>query len=412
MSTIGGGLGNEIQGNANYFTNFFVIASTIAGGIGNAIQSNSAYSTIGGGLSNIIQTNAYGSTVGGGGNNQAGGTFAVVPGGGGNVANGDYSFAAGTDAQAINNGAFVLADNEYTNFYSTASNQLSARFTGGVRFVTGGAGMTLDGQPVLGGTINAGQLSGAYTNGVTLTNSGNSFAGNGTGLTNVNAALLNGQPASAFAPAVGSTNYIQNQSLGFQNASFQISGSATVGGAISGSVLIVSNIIASGTVTAPSLIVSNAQITGLLRSGSESGTGELPNPAGLVVRRINSTSSVSNTVVAVARNSGSTANITLVRDGNNGGFQIKYPASPGNLTIACMGIDTTGAQKNFYTSVPSPGTAGTVQIYSDAQNIVHFECTFGITFNAGQHLTQVTLSRYGATLDNFWSGNLISTWNQ
>jgi hypothetical protein len=41
---------------------------------------------------------------------------------------------------------------------------------------------------------------------------------------------------------------------------------------------------------------------------------------------------------------------------------------------------------------------------------VHFECTFGITYSAGQHLTQVTLSRYGT--DYYWSGTLTSTYNQ
>jgi hypothetical protein len=51
-----------------------------------------------------------------------------------------------------------------------------------------------------------------------------------------------------------------------------------------------------------------------------------------------------------------------------------------------------------------------VQIYSDSQNVVHFECTFGVTFNFANHLTQVTLSRYGT--DYYWSGNVISNYNQ
>jgi hypothetical protein len=113
--------------------------------------------------------------------------------------------------------------------------------------------------------------------------------------------------------------------------------------------------------------------------------------------------------VAVARSAGG-LNITLMRDGTAGGFQIQYPALPGNLTIACMGIDNTGTPRNFYTSIPSPGTAGTVQIYNNALNVEHFECTFGITFNLGQHLTQVTLSRFGG--DFYWAGTLMSTYNQ
>ena len=120
------------------------------------------------------------------------------------------------------------------------------RANGGVVFVTGGAGMTLDGQPIVSGT---------YSNMVTLTNAGNAFAGNGTGLTNVNAALLNGLPSSAFAPASGSANYIQNQNTGPQAASFNINGTATA------SALVVSN---------------NAQVVGLFRSGSETGTSQGP----------------------------------------------------------------------------------------------------------------------------------------
>jgi hypothetical protein len=75
-----------------------------------------------------------------------------------------------------------------------------------------------------------------------------------------------------------------------------------------------------------------------------------------------------------------------------------------------MGMDSSGVQRNFYTNLANPAVAGTVQIYASALNVVHFECTFGVTYAGGNHLTQVTLSRYAA--DNFWSGNVISTYNQ
>jgi hypothetical protein len=167
-----------------------------------------------------------------------------------------------------------------------------------------------------------------------------------------------------------------------------------------------------GTITPTSTldVAGDARLRGLIRSGSESGTAEAPSPAGLVVRRINSTSTTSNTVVAVARTLNSTANITLVRDGTAGGFQIHYPATPGNITITCMGMDDSRTARNFYTSLANPGTAGVVQIYLDSLSVVHFECTFGITSNAGQHLTQVTLSRFDN--DTNWSGTLTSTYNQ
>jgi hypothetical protein len=110
-----------------------------------------------------------------------GGAGGTVPGGNGNGANGVNSFAAGTQAKANHDGSFVLADLQYVDFASTAPNQLSARFTGGVRFVTGGAGLSVDGLPVLTGnnsvTVSAGTgLSGggavALGGSVTLNNSG------------------------------------------------------------------------------------------------------------------------------------------------------------------------------------------------------------------------------------------------
>lgn len=193
-STIGGGSGNVIQTNADH--------ATIAGGFNNSIQGIAWDATIGGGYGNVIlpiaqyafigggNYNTNGgvySAVGGGNMNFAGGAFSAIPGGNGNAAAGIASFAAGTYAQATNNGAFVLADNEYTNFSSTASNQLSMRFTGGIRFVTGGTGVTLDGQPM---------VSGSYAGVVTLNNGGNSFSGNGGGLTNLQISAVG--PAGTF----------------------------------------------------------------------------------------------------------------------------------------------------------------------------------------------------------------------
>ncbi|MCX6925445.1 MAG: hypothetical protein NT154_19890 [Verrucomicrobia bacterium] len=166
-----------------------------------------------------------------------------------------------------------------------------------------------------------------------------------------------------------------------------------------------------------SLIVStNARVSSLIRSGSETGTSQAPSPAGLVVRRINFTLPTANSVVAVMHAASSPAGteIALVRDGTAGGFQIQYPALPGYITISCMGIDTNGVSRNFYVGKANPATAGVVQIFSDAQAIVHFECTFGETYYLGRHLTRVTLSRFcsGATMDNYWSGDLVSTYNQ
>jgi FtsZ-binding cell division protein ZapB len=141
FSFLGGGYVNSIQTNAG--------ASVLGGGEKNSIQTNASYSFLGGGSDNQVLANAPYSSLGGGAHNRVGGAGGTVPGGNGNGANGVNSFAAGTQAKANYDGSFVLADFQYVDFASTAPNQLSARFTGGVRFVTGGAGLTVDGNPVL-----------------------------------------------------------------------------------------------------------------------------------------------------------------------------------------------------------------------------------------------------------------------
>jgi hypothetical protein len=55
----------------------------------------------------------------------------------------------------------------------------------------------------LSGTIPTGDFTGTYGSAVTLNNAGNSFVGNGTGLTGVNAGLLGGLAASSFWQTTG-----------------------------------------------------------------------------------------------------------------------------------------------------------------------------------------------------------------
>ena len=73
------------------------------------------------------------------------------------------SFAAGSAARATNSGAFVWSDLESTPFSSLTTNSFNVRANGGVRFVTGGAGLTVDGQPVItgnnGGGVTLGSLN-------------------------------------------------------------------------------------------------------------------------------------------------------------------------------------------------------------------------------------------------------------
>jgi hypothetical protein len=99
----------------------------------------------------------------------------------------------------------------------------------------GTAGSGLSFQQLIGTLTNA-QLSGAYSSAVTLSNINNAFsgafAGNGVGLTSVNAATLGGFSAAAFAPASGSGSYVQNGTITQVGTSFNIDGNGTIGGTV------------------------------------------------------------------------------------------------------------------------------------------------------------------------------------
>ena len=110
----------------------------------------------------------------------------MIPGGYSNFVSGSYSLAAGQQARAIHSGTFVWSDSSGGAFPSAANNEFAVRAAGGVRFVTSGAGLTVDGQSVLAG-------------------------GNGGGLTNVNAATLSGLSPGELrqlAPNVGAGQFL------------------------------------------------------------------------------------------------------------------------------------------------------------------------------------------------------------
>jgi hypothetical protein len=169
-SVIVGGANNLIVG-----SQLLPVYDTIGGGQGNLMQTNAIYSVIGGGIGNTILTNAQ---------------YATIPGGASNSAAGRYSFAAGRRAKALHDGSFVWADSTDADFASTATNQFSIRAMGGLRLETSGGSATLNGQPILSGTVPGSSLSGTYPNALTFNNAGNSFTGNGAGLTSLNAANI------------------------------------------------------------------------------------------------------------------------------------------------------------------------------------------------------------------------------
>ena len=66
---------------------------------------------------------------------------------------------------------------------------------------------------LLSGKLGDSQLSGTYTNALTLSNTSNSFTGSGAGLSNVNAAQLGGLAASAFAQLAISNTFQGNVNM-------------------------------------------------------------------------------------------------------------------------------------------------------------------------------------------------------
>ncbi|HXT11888.1 MAG TPA: tail fiber domain-containing protein [Candidatus Angelobacter sp.] len=222
-SSLGGGQNNSIQTNANYSTigggqnnsiNSGINTGTIGGGLGNVVSGlsgtvaggennqasafrdavgggilNSAsggISTVAGGWTNTASGNASSigggdhnlasgleSVISGGSGNQATNIWAAIPGGQNNVAGGAYSFAAGQRAKATNDGAFVWADATGADFTSTNANSFNVRAVGGIRFLTGGAGLSLDNSAVV------------VNNNSTAVTVNGSFKGDGSGLTNV-----------------------------------------------------------------------------------------------------------------------------------------------------------------------------------------------------------------------------------
>jgi len=184
---------NVIGGSSYNTVSAEVYGATIGGGGGDNGFLNQVTGTLGtvsGGSHNTAGSDA---TVGGGQGNTASGLWATVAGGGFNTASGRYSFAGGNEGQATNDGAFVWADSQGGNFSSTNDDSFNVLVRGGARFVTGGAGMSVDGNMTIAGVTN-------YNTGLKLTGS----TTNGTGLAIQNTAsgghkfdLISGGASSA-----------------------------------------------------------------------------------------------------------------------------------------------------------------------------------------------------------------------
>ncbi len=179
FDNFGGDVGTVVGGGSrNRTTDTY---ATVAGGLQNSALGNS--STVGGGFNNQAgSANGLFATTGGGANNIASGEFATVPGGSLNQATGLSTFAAGHRALATNDGAFVWADSTEADFGSLLANEFAVRARNGVRFDTGGSGLTLDGTSIgglLGGLVVANQNTDQQVVHAGITGTDNGPTGNG-----------------------------------------------------------------------------------------------------------------------------------------------------------------------------------------------------------------------------------------
>jgi hypothetical protein len=147
----------------------------------------------------------------------------------------------------------------------------------------------------------------------------------------------------------------------------------------------------------------------LLRVGNETGTSEVPSLGsagtygGVVVRRVNSTTSTAGSVVA------RTDFLRLERDGSQGGLRIAFDPNTEILTAACQGVSNDGtpiaAVKEIFNGLP----ASPQQLITDDQDAAMLDCHFGSAYSAG-HTTDVQLLHRHD--DSFYTGFVISTLNQ
>jgi|GEM_PF-865209 len=183
LNFIGSGVGNKVgQEDIELYSSVvggeFNVASgfrVFVGG-GSANIGRGEASVVSGGSSN--QAIGPASVIGGGFQNLVFGDHAVIPGGKRNWASGDASFAAGAQAVAQHDGAFVWSDYLDDNddgFGSTAPRQFLIRARGGVGIGTDSPQSELD----VSGTITADALN------VVGTMTADAFVGDGSGLTNL-----------------------------------------------------------------------------------------------------------------------------------------------------------------------------------------------------------------------------------
>ena len=320
-----------------------------------------------------------------------GGSYNVANGYGALVYNtsGSYNTADGLQAlranMSGNNNTAIGANTLLSN--TTGSTNIALGFNAGYNITTGSSnidignlGVSTDANII---RIGDGQIQ-AFIAGV--------ITGNGFGLTNLNAGNI---ASGTLADARLSAN------VAMLNVAQTFTATNTFATKVG---------IGTLTPSAPLDVAGDTWVRGLLRSGSEAGTSEAPSPAGLVIRRINSNSTTAGQILA------RTDALTLERDGTTSGLLIRYPASGSSFTISCVGFNNAGTVVTFHRALVTPFIPSTVQIFSDAQRVVHAQISFGDTISSTGHFTQVVLDRLddGGAYNNDarWVGTLNSTYNQ
>ncbi len=158
-ATVGGGMGNTASDDyatvGGGITNQAIIGgATVGGGSSNISSGDGA--TVAGGIGNTAS--GYIATVGGGMGNTASGGWATVGGGRVNSATGDHSFAAGRQAKANHNGAFVWGDSTNADIASNGNDQFIVRAGGGIWF----GKATNDLTPTIGSGVFISTSTGAH----------------------------------------------------------------------------------------------------------------------------------------------------------------------------------------------------------------------------------------------------------
>jgi hypothetical protein len=80
-----------------------------------------------------------------------------------------------------------------------------------------------------------------------------------------------------------------------------------------------------------------------------------------------------------------------------------------DCTVSASGITGAGTLVATHFGVWAPSTAGTHQVLSDAQDVPHYDISFGDPFNEG-HITHVVLEREDG--DDYLVGTITSSFNQ